>query len=166
MTSKSKAARRQRWAHGSQRAAAKAKKGRTLDEAEKAAVLQRLENSKREKAEVARKVAVAAVKVDRRIEQRMKSPGGSTSFSSRGLGNTLAESDQRNELAARIAERRQENSERKLRQHEDRAAEMDSACERAWENRLDVRPIIRRELAQRVVDGLVYDDVLEIWFDG
>ena len=165
-TKKKRQHRSKSWGSTGGHVPAKAKKGRSLQDAEKAAVLQRLENSKREKAEVARKVAVAAVKVDRRIEQRMKSPGGSTSFSSRGLGNTLAESDQRNELAARIAERRQENSERKLRQHEDRAAEMDSACERAWENHLDVRPIIRRELAQRVVDGLVYDDVLEIWFDG
>jgi hypothetical protein len=149
VASKSKAARRQRWAHGSQRVAAKAEKGRSLQGAEKAAVLQRLANSKREKAEVARKVAVAAVKVERRIAQRLAGLDGSATFSSRGLGNTLTESDQRNQLAAQIAERRQENSERKLRQQEDRAAHMDTACKRAWDNRLDVRPIIERELYGR-----------------
>ena len=151
-------ARPQHWGSTGDHLPAKAKKGRSLQGAERAAVIQRLENSKREKAEVARKVAVAAVKVERRIAQRLEGLDGSVSFSSRGLGNTLAETEQRNELAAQLASRRAENSERKLRQQEDRAAHMDSACERAWDNRLDVRPIIEREMARR--DDTI-DDALD-----
>lgn len=133
--------------------AAQAKRGRVLKGAERDAAIQRLADSKREKAELARKIAVASVRVDRRIAQRVAGKGGSVTFSCRGLGDTLSESDQRNELAARIAARRAENSERKLRQS---AAHMDMACERAWNRRLDVRPIIEREMALRedsVEDG-------------
>jgi len=172
-TKKKRQQRIKSWGSTGDHVPAKAKKGRLLEGAEKAAAIKRLEDAEQaavakalRNGMVSRQVAVAAVRVERRIAQRLEGLDGSVSHSSRGLGNPLKESDQRNELAAQIAERRQENSERKLRQQEDRAAEMDSACERAWENRLDVRPIIRRELAQRVVDGLVYDDVLEIWFDG
>jgi hypothetical protein len=129
-----------------------------LEGAEKVAAIQCLQASKREKAEVARKVAVAAVKVERRIAQRLNGLDGRVSHSPRGLaGDPLAENDQRNELAAQIASRREENSERKLRQQEDRTAHADTACQRAWDNRLDVRPIIDREMALR--GGSLDDDL-------
>jgi hypothetical protein len=148
-TSKSKHARMKQWSRDGDHLPAKAKRGRSLKGAERAAVIERLKDSKRKKAEVARKVAVASVKVERRIAQRLEGLDGSISHSPRGLSDTLAESDQRNQLAARIASRRAENSERKFRQQEDRAAHMDTACQRAWDNRLRVEQIIVREMSSR-----------------